>query len=255
MLTPTPSCLPHRPPRREVHSYSRLRSPDQRRCGAAPRRAPRQSAHGAPAWQHLSGARSPLTPLNAILFPRHHTRWNRSVRCPIPVSARPHPGTTPHDPLSSSPQRALRPRSSAPRPVSLRASIACAPRHSDPGCFASSPVNHARPLTSPVPSAASADDHGALRIRISRIDRPTTIPIARAPSRGSVQSGFRDVARWASASTFESRDLTEPSGLSRGGEASRHGRMAELGNSLSQRFGSRQPPHYSKSRTIAFSGL
>jgi hypothetical protein len=27
MLTPTPSCLPHRPPRREVHSYSRLRSP------------------------------------------------------------------------------------------------------------------------------------------------------------------------------------------------------------------------------------
>ena len=25
------------------------------RCGAAPRRAPRQSAHGDPAWQHLSG--------------------------------------------------------------------------------------------------------------------------------------------------------------------------------------------------------
>jgi hypothetical protein len=36
MLTPTPSCLLHRPPRREVHSYSRLRSPDPRPGGVGP---------------------------------------------------------------------------------------------------------------------------------------------------------------------------------------------------------------------------
>ena len=36
MLTPTPSCLPHRPPRREVHSYRRFRSPDQRPGAVGP---------------------------------------------------------------------------------------------------------------------------------------------------------------------------------------------------------------------------
>ena len=70
------------------------------------------------------------------------------------------------------------------------------------GRSANSPVSHARPLTSPVATTATPDDHHALCSRIPRVDRPSTIPIARAPSRGSVQSGFNGVARCASASAF-----------------------------------------------------